>query len=47
MRPSRLICAAPCGPYGPATAATSGMAATCRSTPAAFEPVPGTENELS
>ena len=33
MRPSRLICAAPRGPYGLATAATSGIAATCRSTP--------------
>jgi len=34
MRPSRLICAAPCGPYGLATAATSGIAVICRNTPA-------------
>ena len=32
MRPSRLICAAPRGPYGLTTAATSGIVATCRST---------------
>ena len=33
MRPSRLICAAPCGPYGLATAATSGIVAICFRTP--------------
>ena len=32
MRPSRLICAAPRGPYGLTTAATSGIVATWRST---------------
>ena len=31
VRPSRLTCAAPRGPYGPTTAATSGIVATCRS----------------
>ncbi len=34
MRPSRLICAAPRGLYGLAAAATSGIVAICRSTPA-------------
>ena len=29
MRLSRLICAAPCGPYGLTTAATSGIVAIC------------------
>ena len=33
MRPSRLTCAAPCGPYGLTTAATSGIAAICSKTP--------------